>query len=274
MVRRNSRSKVSNRLLTISLGFILFILGNLSVFAQSTLSQPIAIAAAADLQFALPEIANAYTKKTGNLLKITYGSSGNLSTQIASGAPFDVLLSADANYPKQLISSGNAVPDSLTFYARGVLVVWFGPSIDLGQSRPSLDALALTSIRNIAIANPKHAPYGRAAEAALKSAGMYDRVASKLVFGENIAQAVQFVDSGNAQAGLVALSLLQGSRHQGTWRVVPLDSYPPLDQAAIVTKLGAKNPGAKKFVEFLRYSEVQAIFDRYGFRSSSTESKP
>jgi len=252
----------------------LFILGNLSVFAQSTLSQPIAIAAAADLQFALPEIANAYTKKTGNLLKITYGSSGNLSTQIASGAPFDVLLSADANYPKQLISSGNAVPDSLTFYARGVLVVWFGPSIDLGQSRPSLDALALTSIRNIAIANPKHAPYGRAAEAALKSAGMYDRVASKLVFGENIAQAVQFVDSGNAQAGLVALSLLQGSRHQGTWRVVPLDSYPPLDQAAIVTKLGAKNPGAKKFVEFLRYSEVQAIFDRYGFRSSSTESKP
>jgi molybdate transport system substrate-binding protein len=263
--------KVSNRLLTFLLVFILGFSVVLPVLAQSTASKPVAIAAAADLQFALPEISAAYTHRTGNTVVVTYGSSGILSSQIANGAPFDVLLSADSSYPRQLIASGNANSNSFTLYARGSLAVWFGPSVDLGKARPSIEALELSSIRNIAMANPKHAPYGRAAEAALKSAGIYDRVARKLVFGENIAQAVQFVDSGNAQAGLVALSLLVGSKHAGAWKVVPIDSYPPLDQAAVITKRGDLNKDSQKFIDFLKSSEAQTIFQRFGFREPSSE---
>ena len=272
LYRRNPGMKVSTRLQTFLLVAILGFAVVLPVLAQSTASKPVAIAAASDLQFALPEIAAAYTRSTGNVV-VTYGSSGNLSSQIANGAPFDILLSADASYPRQLIASGNANSNSLTFYARGSLAVWFGPSVDLGKTPPSIEALDSSSIRNIAIANPKHAPYGRAAEAALKSAGIYDRVAKKLVFGENIAQAVQFVDSGNAQAGLVALSLLIGSKHAGAWKVVPIDSYPALDQAAVVTKRGDQNSDCQKFIDFLKSPEAQAIFQRYGFREPSTESQ-
>jgi molybdate transport system substrate-binding protein len=272
LYRRNSVMKVSTRLLTFLLIAVLEFSAVSPVFAQSTASKPLAIAAAADLQFALPEISAAYTRRTGNTVVVTYGSSGNLSSQIANGAPFDVLLSADASYPRQLIFSGNANSSSLTFYARGSLAVWFGPSVEIGSARPSIEALDSSSIRNIAIANPKHAPYGRAAEAALKSAGIYGRVAKKLVFGENIAQAVQFVDSGNAQAGLVALSLLLGSKHAGAWRVVPIDSYPALDQAAVITKRGEQNKDSQKFIDFLKSPEAQAIFQRYGFREPSTES--
>jgi molybdate transport system substrate-binding protein len=273
LYRRNPVMKVSKRLLTFLLVFILGISAVSPVLAQSTASKPVAIAAASDLQFALPEISAAYTHKTGNTVVVTYGSSGNLSSQIANGAPFDVLLSADASYPRQLIASGNANSSSLTFYARGSLAVWFGPGVDLGNVPPSIQALETSSIRNIAIANPKHAPYGRAAEAALKSAGIYDRVAKKLVLGENIAQAIQFVDSGNAQAGLVALSLLIGSKHAGAWKVVPIDSYPALDQAAVVTKRGDQNAASQKFIDFLKSPEAQAIFQRYGFREPSPESQ-
>ena len=225
-----------------------------------------------DLQFALPQITAAYTRVTGQTVKVSYGSSGNLSAQIANGAPFDVLLSADATYPRQLISNGHASADTLTFYARGSLVVWFTTP---PKSEPTIAALDSPSIKHIAIANPKHAPYGRAAEAALRSAGLYDKVASRLVFGENIAQTVQFVDSGNAEAGLVALSLLQAAsaQHRGVWKFVPLDSYPPLDQAAVVTKSGARNAASSTFIAFLKSPEAQAIFQRFGFRPPSDESK-
>ena len=269
--RRNSGMKVSTRLQTFLVIALLKMLFVLPVFAQSTASKPLAIAAAADLQFALPEITAAYTKQTGNSAVVTYGSSGNLSSQIANGAPFDLLLSADASYPRQLISSGNANSNSLTFYARGSLAIWFGPNVEVGPAGPSVEALNLPSIQKIAIANPKHAPYGRAAEAALKSARVYDRVATKLVLGENIAQAVQFVDSGNAQAGLVALSLLIGSKHAGAWKALPIDSYPPLDQAAVITNRGEQNKDSQKFIDFLKSPEVRAIFQRYGFRQPSGE---
>jgi molybdate transport system substrate-binding protein len=272
-IRLTSRRIVSRCLQTILLlGAALLGAGNPAP-AQSTPSRAITLAAASDLQFALPRIAAAYTEKTGQTLQITYGSSGNLSAQIANGAPFDVLLSADATYPKSLISSGNAVPDSLTLYARGCLVVWFGPAIGEPQ-QATVAALATPVYRHIAIANPKHAPYGRAAVAALKSAGVYDAVAPKLVLGENISQTAQFVESGNADAGLVALSLLQAapSEHKGVWKLVPLESYPPLDQAAVITMRGAKNPTARGFVEFLKSPEAQKILQRYGFRPPSSRS--
>lgn len=273
-IRRIIGTGVSSCLQTIFAAAIFLNMAAWPCFAQSTPSKPLTIAAASDLQFALPQIIAAYTRSTGVNVRVTYGSSGNLSAQISNGAPFDLLLSADSTYPKSLIANGNAVPTSLTFYARGCLVLWFGPSVKPPSDRPELaDLLKTSGIRNIAIANPKHAPYGRAAEAALKSAGIYDQVASKLVFGENISQTVQFVDSGNAQAGLVALSLLQSgpTQHQGVWRVVALDSYPPLDQAAVVTTHGASDPHAQAFINFLRSSEARAIFQRFGFREPSTE---
>lgn len=249
----------------------LLIFAFLPSFGQSTPKRPLTIAAASDLQFALPQIISAYTRATANTVKITSGSSGNLATQIANGAPFDLLLSADATYPRDLIAKGHAASDSLTFYARGILVIWFAGD----NSNPSILALDSASIRHIAIANPKHAPYGRAAEAALRTAGIYDKVSSKLVLGENIAQTTQFVDSGNAEAGLVALSLLQGSgaKHRGVWKEVALDSYPPLDQAAVITVHGTLNPAAREFLAFLKSAESQAIFQRFGFKPPSTESK-
>ena len=271
-IRRQRLPKVSACLQTILLAWLCYF-GVLSGHAQSIAAGPITVAAAADLQFALPEIVNAYTKATGIPVRVTYGSSGNLAAQIANGAPFDVLLSADVRYPQQLIADKNAAPESLTQYARGCLVVWFGASVRNLPAHAGIADVAAPEIRNLAIANPKHAPYGRAAEAALKSAGIYDRVASKLVLGENIAQTAQFVESGNAQAGLVALSLLQGSKnhHEGVWRMVPLDTYPPLDQAGVVTSHGAKNSAARKFLEFLHSEAVRKIFEAYGFRRPSKE---
>ena len=270
-IRRNSIQKVSTRLPRIFLLLFLLIFAFSPAFAQSTPKRTLTIAAASDLQFALPQIISAYTRATANIVKVTYGSSGNLAAQIANGAPFDLLLSADATYPRDLINKGQAAPDSLTFYARGALVVWFAS----GSSDATVAALDSASIRHIAIANPKHAPYGRAAEAALRSAGIYEKVSSKLVLGENIAQTVQFVDSGNADAGLVALSLLQGSRteHRGVWKEVLLDSYPPLNQAGVVTVHGAQNPAAREFLAFLKSAESQAILQRFGFKTPSTESK-
>ena len=272
LYRRFLAPEVSNRLQTFLLVIVSAFSAILPVNAQSTPSKPLAIAAASDLQFALPQIASAYARATGNTVTVTYGSSGNLSAQIANGAPFHILLSADATYPRQLISQGNAAADSLTFYARGSLVVWFAT---VPKADPTIAALDSPDIKHIAIANPKHAPYGRAAEAALRSAGIYDQISSKLVLGQNIAQAVQFVDSGNADAGLVALSLLQASssQHRGIWKLVPLDSYPPLDQAAVVTQVGARNPNSAAFIAFLKSSESQAILQRFGFRPPSTESK-
>jgi len=275
-IRLTSNIKVSRRLPTfLLLGALVFATACLA-FAQSTPPPSLAIAAASDLQFALPEIAAAYARSTGISPQISYGSSGNLSAQIANGAPFDLLLSADASYPRSLISHGKAVADSLTLYARGCLVVWFGPGAAAGTPQLTVADLANPAFRHIAIANPRHAPYGRAAEAALKSAGVYEAVAPRLVLGENISQTAQFVESGNAEAGLVALSLLQASpsQHKGVWKFVPLDSYPPLDQAAVITTRGARNPAARSFIAFLNSPEARKIFQRYGFQRPSTERAP
>lgn len=233
------------------------------------------VAAASDLQFALPELAAEFTRSTGTPVKFTLGSSGNLSAQVANGAPFDVLLSADASYPHSLVAAGSADVSTLTNYARGSLVLWFAPSVARKGAKLDLEFLADPSIQHLAIANPKHAPYGRAAEAALRSAHVWDKVQSKLVLGENISQTAQFVESGNAQAGLVALSLVQSgfSDSKGRLFTVPPALYPALDQVAVVTRVGAQNPASRKFVEFLRSKDAQETLQRYGFLPPSSESK-
>ena len=236
----------------------------LSVAAQA---QEITIAAAADLSTALPEIAASYTKQTGQTVKLSFGSSGNLTTQIQNGAPFDVFFSADEDYPKQLIEKGLADKDTLYRYAVGRLVLWVPNASQVNLQKLGIWAMLDPSIKKIAIANPAHAPYGRAAEAALKHFAIYDQVATKLVFGENVAQASQFVESGNAQAGLIALSsaLAPAMKDKGRYWIVPPDSYPALNQAAVVLSRSKQKDAARRFLEFLRSPEATAILKNYGF---------
>ena len=200
------------------------------------------IAAAADLQFALDALlASADLSRSGVTPVVIYGSSGSFQAQIENGAPFDLFLSADADYPRRLAARGLA--DGQVFvYAVGRVALWVpsGSALDLGAL--GLRALLDPSVRKVAIANPRHAPYGRAAEAALRSAGLLDTVRPKLVLGENVAQAAHFVRSGAADAGIVALSLALSPpmRASGRHVEVPPSTFPPMEQGGIVVK-GARN---------------------------------
>ena len=233
--------------------------------------QEITIAAAADMNAVLPELAARYTKQTGRAVKMSFGSSGNLTNQIRNGAPFDVFFSADEVYPRQLVADGLAVRDSLYRYAVGRLVLWVPRESTLDLQKLGMTALLDPAIKKCSIANPQHAPYGHAAEAALKHFGIYDQLAAKLVLGENVAQAAQFVESGNAQAGLIALShaLAPAMKDKGRYWTVPLDSYPTLNQAAVVLSGSKSQAAARKFLEFVRSPEATSLLEAYGFSLSA-----
>jgi len=170
-------------------------------------AQEIRVAAAADLKFALDELGTQYEKQSGKKIAVIYGSSGNFFAQIQNGAPFDLFLSADIEYPRKLEAAGLAEPGTVYEYAVGRIVIWMPPDARADLARLGWKALLQPGVERIAIANPEHAPYGRAAVAALRKAGVYEQVRKRLVYGENIAQAAQFVAAGTAQAGIVALSL-------------------------------------------------------------------
>ncbi len=244
------------------------LLALLLLFAGAFASaQEITAAAAADMSAALPEVVAAYTKKTGQTVKLSFGSSGNLTNQIRNGAPFDAFFSADEEYPQQLIAEGLAVKETLYRYAVGRLVLWVPNDSPLDLSKLGIQALLDPSVKKISIANPATAPYGRAAAATLRHFGIYDQVSAKLVIGENIAQAAQFVESGNAQAGLVALShaLAPAMKDKGRYWTVPLDAYPTLNQAAVVLSKSKQQDAARKFLEFLRTPEAASLLSSYGF---------
>jgi len=229
--------------------------------------QEITVAAAADMSSALPQLVETYTRKTGQAVKLSFGSSGNLANQIRNGAPFDVFFSADEDYPQQLIAEGLASKDTLYGYAVGRLVLWVPGDSPLDLSKLGMKALLDPSVKKISIANPAHAPYGRAAEAALRHFGIYDQVASRLVLGENVSQAAQFVESGNAQAGLIALShaLAPTLKDKGRYWTVPLDAYPTLNQAAVVLSRSRQQDAARKFLDFLRSPKATSLLTSYGF---------
>jgi molybdate transport system substrate-binding protein len=244
------------------------LLGLLLLFAGVFVTaQEITVAAAADMSAALPDLVAAYTKKTGQGVKLSFGSSGNLANQIRNGAPFDVFFSADQEYPQQLITEGLAAKDSLYRYAVGRLVLWVPADSPLDLSRLGIQALLDPSVKKISIANPATAPYGRAAEAALRHFGIYDQVSSRLVLGENVSQAAQFVESANAQAGLLALShaLAPAMKDKGRYWTVPLDAYPTPNQAAVVLSRSKQQDAARKFLEFLRTPEATSLLASYGF---------
>jgi molybdate transport system substrate-binding protein len=234
------------------------------VFATA---QEITVAAAADMSAALPQLVASYTKKTGQAVKLSFGSSGNLTNQIRNGAPFDVFFSADEEYPRQLIAEGLASKDTLYRYAVGRLVLWVPNDSPLDLSKLGIEALLDPSVKKISIANPATAPYGRAAEATLRHFGVYQQVSSRLVLGENVSQAAQFVESGNAQAGLIALShaLAPALKDKGRYWTVPLDAYPTLNQAAVVLSRSKQQDAARRFLEFLRSPEAAPLLTTYGF---------
>jgi molybdate transport system substrate-binding protein len=238
-------------------------------------AQEITVAAAADMSAALPELVAAYTKKTGQTVTLSFGASGNLTNQIRNGAPFDVFFSADEEYPQQLIAEGLAVKDTLYRYAVGRLVLWVPGDSALDLSKLGMNALLDPSVKKISIANPATAPYGRAAAAALRHFGIYDQVSGRLVLGENVSQAAQFVESGNAQAGLIALShaLAPAMKDKGRYWTVPLDAYPTLNQAAVVLSKSKQQDAARKFLDFLRSPEATSLLTSYGF-SVTAEKQP
>jgi len=230
-------------------------------------SPELVVAAAADLSTALKEIGDNYEKKTGVTVKLSFGASGALTQQIQNGAPFDLFFSADMDYPRQLIASRDADQATLYQYAVGKLVLWVAADSTLDVEHRGMNVLLDPSVKKIAIANPQHAPYGRAAVAALKHAGVYDRVADRLVLGENVSQAAQFVESGNAQAGFVALAhaVAPGMRGKGKYWEVPVDAYPPLAQGVILLSHSQHKKEAAEFLEYIKAKEAAEIFRKFGF---------
>ncbi len=228
-------------------------------------AQPLRVAAASDLQTVLPEIAERFQKESGHQVTLSFGSSGNFSTQIQNGAPFDVFFSADVDYPKRLEAAGLVAPGSLYEYAVGKIVVWARRDAGFDAARGLL-SLTDARIRRIAIANPAHAPYGRAAVAALEHEQLYARVKAKLVLGENISQAAQFVQSGNAEAGLIALSLaLAPALRDGVRYDIPTDWYPPIRQAAVVLGRSQQKAVASEFLAFITRADIVRLLQDFGF---------
>jgi molybdate transport system substrate-binding protein len=236
--------------------------------AQSSAAsaQELAIAAASDLQAVFPAVVAQFEKSSGHHVQVTYGSSGNFVAQIQNGAPFDLFFSADLEYAKRLESTGLAEPGSLYEYAVGKIVLWTRRDSGIDVTR-GVAVLRDDRVRKIAIANPQHAPYGRAAVAALKHEGVHDAIQSKIVLGENISQTAQFVQSGNADVGIIALSLAMApkAKELGTFAEIPVGSYPPIAQAAVIVNASKNKALARDFLAFMKRPETIALMQSFGF---------
>jgi molybdate transport system substrate-binding protein len=233
---------------------------------QFCAAQVITVAAAADLQFAMQDIAARFQKETGKTVKLVDGSSGNFFQQIQSGAPFDMFFSADLNYAKGLESAGLTVSGSYYQYATGRIVLWVPneSKLDLGSG---LHVLLNPSVKKIALANPQHAPYGQAAVAAMQKENIYDKVKDKFVLGENISQTASFVVSGAADVGLVALSLAlsPNMKDKGRFAEIPPAEYPSLAQACVILSSSKNKETAQQFLSFIKTRESADTLRRYGF---------
>jgi molybdate transport system substrate-binding protein len=250
-----------------ALPLLLSALGVLGEGPPAAAAPSVAVAAASDLVFCLEPLHAEFSRQEpGITLRVATGSSGNFFAQIQHGAPYDVFLSADLRYPRELIAAGAAAPASLTLYGIGRIVLWTrspGPE-------PALTKAGVLDprLRRFALAQPAHAPYGRAAQEALEHLGAWRDLQARIVLGENVAQVGQFLATGSADAGIVALSLVLAPRMQGIgrWVEIPAAWHTPLEQAAVLTVRGADNPAATRYLQFLRSAPARAIFERFGFR--------
>lgn len=231
-------------------------------FAPGVRAAEVKIAAAANFTVAAKEIAALFEKSTGHKAVFSFGSTGQLFTQITQDAPFEVFLAADRERPAKAITEGHAVAGSQITYATGRIAL-FSADRMLVAGKTTLD---LGAFDKIAIANPKTAPYGAAAIAAMQTLGVYGALEKKIVQGNNIAQTYQFVMTGNAQLGFVALSQIAGHKDGSRW-IVPASLYPAIAQDAVLLKRGGDNPVARDFLAFLKGPEARAVKDRFGYGS-------
>ena len=252
----------------------LFFVGVLFLISAAVWSVPVVasgeeltVAAASDLNFAFKDLAAEYEKATGQHVKLSLGSSGNFYSQILNGAPFDLYFSADVRYPQKLEESGHGAPGTLYKYAVGRIVLWARNGSPVDVKKLGINALLDSSIKRIAIANPKHAPYGRAAVSAMEHFQVYARVKEKLVLGENISQAAQFAQSGAADVGIVALSmaLAPTMKDAGQYWEIPSDAHPLIEQGAIILQRSTNQQAARSFLDFIRGPQGQEVMRRYGF---------
>jgi molybdate transport system substrate-binding protein len=220
------------------------------------------------LKFALDDVLTSFHKEHADIeVRPTYGSSGNFFAQLSSRAPFDLYLSADIDYPRKLIEAGLAEKDSEFVYAIGQIVVWARKDLPLDVEPQGVQALRDDRVRKIAIANPKHAPYGRAAEAALKQLGVYEAVKDKLVLGENIAQTAQFIETGAADVGVISLSiaLAPAMKDKGKYAQIPSDAYPKMEQGGVILKWAKDRAAVDEVRAYVIGPVGRDILQRHGF---------
>lgn len=240
------------------------LLAFLSVSADAQQTGIVRIAAASNLKFALDSIVVAFTSERPGRIDVSYGSSGKLFEQISHGAPFDIFFSADMVYPA-LLAKKNMATGEPYIYGVGRIVVW---SKKVDVKNRGIRSLLDPAVKKIAIANPLHAPYGQRAEEAFEHYNILEQLKPKLVYGQNISQAAQFVTSGAADAGVIALSLALSPnmlREQGAYVVLPEDCHQPLEQGVVITRRGAANDFAKAFVDFMKGGRAVAILEYFGF---------
>jgi len=233
------------------------------LISMTAQAQIVKIAAAADLRYALDEVVKAYKKNnSGATIEVIYGSSGNAFTQISNGAPYDIFFSADIIYPQKLKESGLTLTDP-KLYAIGRIVLW-SATLDVSKG---LSVLAEKPNIKIAVANPEHAPYGQRSVEALKFYKLYEKVEKQLIYGENISQAAQFCLTGNADAGLIALSLVQtpSMKNHGKYFLIDSKAHRPIEQGYSILNHAKGNKQAFSFAEFISSIESMSIFEKYGF---------
>ena len=248
----------------------LIVLSAVIVLAPWCAAQDLRVAAAADLQFAMQDIAGQFQKQAGKSIEVIYGSSGNFFQQLQNGAPFDIFFSANLDYAKRLEAAGLTEPGSYYQYAKGKIVIWVSNESKL-DLKPGLQALLDPSIKKVAVANPQHAPYGQAAVAAMQKEGVYDKVKSKLVLGENISQTASFVVSGSADVGILALSLAlsPNMEDKGRYAEIASDEYPPIEQACVILSSSKSKEAAGQFLQFIKTPAMGKLLERYGFEVPS-----
>ena len=241
----------------------------LSTLPISSAQQPgtLRVAAAADLQPVLPPLIDQFEKQTHQKIEASYASSATLATQILNGGPFGLFLSADLSFPRKVIAAGLADSAEPVPYARGTLVLW--ARNDSPAQPLSIDSLRNPSLRNVAVANAEHAPYGRAARAAIEKLGLTDALKSKLVIAENIAQTAEYADSGNAEVGLISLTSALTPRlsSAGKYIAMPEDSYPPILQGAVILKAGPAREEAHQFLDFLLSPPIRKQLAERGLKA-------
>ena len=232
----------------------------------------ILIAAASNLRFAMHEICHDFQEQNSSIqTKVSYGSSGNFFAQISQGAPFDIFFSADATYPELLEKEGLTAKGTQKVYAVGKIVLWV-PKVSKVDSDKGLQAVTFSEVKKLAIANPRHAPYGRAAEESLRYYGLWEEVKEKLIYGENISQTAQFVHTGAADAGIIAMSLAISPRmlNDGRYWVIPDKSHSDIEQIYVVLKKGKGKKSIRKFLDFIHGEKGGNILSRYGFVITGT----